>query len=161
MKSSPGVRGQETVAVDDHCGQIDELAVIDTGLQAPRIAQMRSREIQIGSAEILIYWQMLDEMAGALGLRRRPRIPVPLLTPWLSSHCIGLITPVDPGVARSLIEALHLYDRHRSFGNGAGWLPAQIVRAGAERGLAPRRVHPVERRLRHNDHKEGDEGLRA
>jgi uncharacterized protein YbjT (DUF2867 family) len=75
-------------------------------IQAPRILQTRSREIQIGSAEILTYGQMLDEMADALGLRRRPRIPVPLLTPWLSSHWIGLITPVDAGVARPLIEGL-------------------------------------------------------
>jgi uncharacterized protein YbjT (DUF2867 family) len=75
-------------------------------IQAPRIAQARSREIQIGSAEILTYGQMLDEMSNVLGLRRRPRIPVPLLTPWLSSHWIGLITPVDAGVARPLIEGL-------------------------------------------------------
>jgi uncharacterized protein YbjT (DUF2867 family) len=75
-------------------------------IQAPRIAQTRSREIQIGSAEILSYGEMLDEMADALGLRRRPRIPVPLLSPWLSSHWIGLITPVDAGVARPLIEGL-------------------------------------------------------
>ena len=65
-----------------------------------------SREIQIGSAELLTYGQMLDRMATALGRRRRPRIPVPLLTPWLSSHWIGLVTPVDVGVARPLIEWL-------------------------------------------------------
>jgi len=70
------------------------------------IPETRSREIQVGSAEVLTYGQMLDEMADALGLRRRPRIPVPLLTPWLSSHWIGLITPVDAGVARPLIEGL-------------------------------------------------------
>lgn len=75
-------------------------------IEAPRISETRSREIQIGSAEILTYGQMLDRMADALGLRRRPRIPVPLLTPWLSSHWIGLITPVDAGVARPLIEGL-------------------------------------------------------
>jgi uncharacterized protein YbjT (DUF2867 family) len=75
-------------------------------IEAPRIPQTRSREIQIGSAEILTYGEMLDLMADALGLRRRPRIPVPLLTPWLSSHWIGLITPVDAGVARPLIEGL-------------------------------------------------------
>ncbi len=66
----------------------------------------RGREIQIGSSEILTYGTMLDEMADALGLRRRPRIPVPLLTPWLSSHWIGLVTPVDAGVARPLVEGL-------------------------------------------------------
>ena len=75
-------------------------------IEAPAIAQTRSREIQIGSPEVLTYGKMLDLMADALGLRRRPRIPVPLLTPWLSSHWIGLITPVDAGVARPLIEGL-------------------------------------------------------
>jgi uncharacterized protein YbjT (DUF2867 family) len=74
--------------------------------QAPRIPATRAREIQIGSPEILTYGRMLDRMADALGLRRRPRIPVPLLTPWLSSHWIGLVTPVDAGVARPLIEGL-------------------------------------------------------
>jgi uncharacterized protein YbjT (DUF2867 family) len=75
-------------------------------IECPRLPETRSREIQIGSAEVLTYGQMLDQMADALGLRRRPRIPVPLLTPWLSSHWIGLITPVDAGVARPLIEGL-------------------------------------------------------
>jgi len=75
-------------------------------VEAPRIPETRARAIQIGSPEILTYGQMLDRMADALGLRRRPRIPVPLLTPWLSSHWIGLVTPVDAGVARPLIEGL-------------------------------------------------------
>ena len=33
-------------------------------------------------------------------------MPVPLITPWLSSHWIGLVTPVDAGVARPLVEGL-------------------------------------------------------
>jgi hypothetical protein len=33
-------------------------------------------------------------------------VPVPLLTPWLSSLWIGLVTPVDAGVARPLVEGL-------------------------------------------------------
>jgi hypothetical protein len=49
---------------------------------------------------------MLDRMAEVLGLRQRPRLPVPLLTPWLSSLWIGLVTPVDAGVARPLVEGL-------------------------------------------------------
>jgi hypothetical protein len=49
---------------------------------------------------------MLDRMADALGVRRRPRLPVPLITPWLSSLWIGLVTPVDAGVARPLVEGL-------------------------------------------------------
>jgi hypothetical protein len=49
---------------------------------------------------------MLDRMAIALGKRPRPKLPVPLLTPWLSSLWIGLVTPVDTAVARPLIEGL-------------------------------------------------------
>jgi hypothetical protein len=33
-------------------------------------------------------------------------VPVPLLTPWLSSLWIGLVTPVDADIARPLVEGL-------------------------------------------------------
>jgi uncharacterized protein YbjT (DUF2867 family) len=74
--------------------------------RAPRVEESRGREIQIGGPEVLSYADMLDLMARALGVRPRPKLPVPLLTPWLSSHWIGLITPVDAGVARPLVEGL-------------------------------------------------------
>jgi uncharacterized protein YbjT (DUF2867 family) len=64
------------------------------------------REIQIGGPDVLAYAEMLDRMAAVLGLPARPRIPVPLITPWLSSLWIGLVTPVDAGVARPLVEGL-------------------------------------------------------
>jgi uncharacterized protein YbjT (DUF2867 family) len=70
------------------------------------VSEARGREVQIGAPEVLNYGGMLDRMAEALGRRRRPRIPVPLLSPWLSSHWIGLVTPVDAGVARPLVEGL-------------------------------------------------------
>ncbi len=64
------------------------------------------KEIQIGGPDVLTYGEMLDRMAAILGIPRRPRVPVPLITPWLSSLWIGLVTPVDAGVARPLIEGL-------------------------------------------------------
>jgi uncharacterized protein YbjT (DUF2867 family) len=64
------------------------------------------REIQIGGPDVLTYGEMLDRMAAVLGLPRRPRVPVPFITPWLSSLWIGLVTPVDAGIARPLIEGL-------------------------------------------------------
>jgi uncharacterized protein YbjT (DUF2867 family) len=64
------------------------------------------RDIQIGGRDVLAYGEMLDRMAEVLGVPRRPRVPIPLLTPWLSSLWIGLVTPVDAGVARPLIEGL-------------------------------------------------------
>jgi uncharacterized protein YbjT (DUF2867 family) len=64
------------------------------------------REIQIGSPDVLTYGEMLDTMADCLGVRRRTKVPVPLLSPQLSALWIGLVTPVDTGVARPLVEGL-------------------------------------------------------
>jgi uncharacterized protein YbjT (DUF2867 family) len=73
---------------------------------APGVEASAGREIQIGGPDVLSYGDMLDRMAAALGTYRRPKVPVPFLTPWLSSLWIGLITPVDAGVARPLVEGL-------------------------------------------------------
>ncbi len=73
---------------------------------APSVPESAGREIQIGSPDVLAYGEMLDRMAMALGRRPRPKVPVPFLTPWLSSLWIGLVTPVDAGVARPLVEGL-------------------------------------------------------
>jgi uncharacterized protein YbjT (DUF2867 family) len=73
---------------------------------APAVAESKGREVQIGGPEVVTYAEMLDAMADALGKRRRPRLSIPLLTPRLSSLWIGLVTPVDAGVARPLVESL-------------------------------------------------------
>ena len=52
------------------------------------------------------YGGMIEEMASALDRRPPLRLAVPLLTPALSSLWVGLVTPVDAGVARPLIEGL-------------------------------------------------------
>lgn len=64
------------------------------------------REIEIGGPDVTTYGGMIDELARALDRRPPLRITVPLLTPALSSLWIGLVTPVDAGVAKPLIEGL-------------------------------------------------------
>jgi uncharacterized protein YbjT (DUF2867 family) len=64
------------------------------------------REIEIGGPEVTTYRGMMEEMARALDRRPPLQVPVPLLTPRLSSLWIGLVTPVDAGVAQPLIEGL-------------------------------------------------------
>jgi uncharacterized protein YbjT (DUF2867 family) len=64
------------------------------------------REIEIGGPDVTTYGGMIDELARTLGRHPPRRLTVPLLTPWLSSLWIGLVTPVDVGVARPLIEGL-------------------------------------------------------
>jgi uncharacterized protein YbjT (DUF2867 family) len=73
---------------------------------APSVRESRGREVQVGGPDVLAYADMLDRMAAAIGKRPRPRVRVPFLTPRLSSLWIGLVTPVDVGVARPLIEGL-------------------------------------------------------
>ena len=72
----------------------------------PRTPAAMDREIQIGGPDVLTYGDMLAVVARALGRREPAMVPVPLLTPKLSSLWIGLVTPVDAGVARPLIEGL-------------------------------------------------------
>jgi uncharacterized protein YbjT (DUF2867 family) len=74
--------------------------------QAPQVEASAGRELQIGGPDVLTYSEMLDAMAVALGKHPRPKIPVPFITPWLSSLWIGLVTPVDTDIARALIEGL-------------------------------------------------------
>ncbi|HEX8961063.1 MAG TPA: NAD(P)H-binding protein [Geobacteraceae bacterium] len=59
----------------------------------------------IGGPEILTYREMMERFAR---VERRPLliVPVPLLTPKLSSYWVGLITPVKPSIAMPLIEGL-------------------------------------------------------
>jgi uncharacterized protein YbjT (DUF2867 family) len=87
----------QAIAIDD---------VIAYLVAAPDVPASAGREVQIAGPDVLSYGEMLDLMADALGVRRRPRVPVPLITPWLSSLWIGLVTPVDAGVARPLVEGL-------------------------------------------------------
>ena len=74
--------------------------------KAPEIPPSTGREVQIGGPDVLSYGEMLDRMARVIGEKPRPKLSVPLLTPWLSSLWLGLITPVDTGVARPLVEGL-------------------------------------------------------
>lgn len=63
-------------------------------------------EVQLGGADVLTYREMMHRYADVAGRRRRPVIKVPLLTPGLSSYWVGLVTPIEWGLARPLVEGL-------------------------------------------------------
>ncbi|HXR31027.1 MAG TPA: NAD(P)H-binding protein [Solirubrobacterales bacterium] len=81
-------------------------ATIEYLRRAPEVESSAGREVQIGGPDVLSYEQMLDRMAVAMNKRTPLKLPVPLITPWLSALWLGLITPVDTKVARPLIEGL-------------------------------------------------------
>ena len=58
-----------------------------------------------GGPEVMTYRQMIERIADLLG--RKPAIvEVPVLTPYLSSLWLNLVTPVNASVARPLVEGL-------------------------------------------------------
>jgi hypothetical protein len=64
------------------------------------------RKFDIGGPEVLSYLQIMRIMAEELGLRRRLVVPVPVLTPRLSSYWIHLVTPLGHNIAKPLAEGL-------------------------------------------------------
>lgn len=65
-----------------------------------------NRTFDIGGPEVLTYADMIRRFAKVTGLMRRIVITVPVLTPGLASHWVGLVTPVDTGVAKPLVGSL-------------------------------------------------------
>lgn len=60
----------------------------------------------IGQPEVTSYRRLMEVYAEEAGLPRRWVIPVPVLTPRLSSYWIHLVTPVPASIARPLAEGL-------------------------------------------------------
>ena len=64
-----------------------------------------SAVIEIGGADVVSYGQVMEEYARQRGLKRIA-IPVPVLTPWLSSLWLGLVTPLYATTGRKLIDSI-------------------------------------------------------
>jgi uncharacterized protein YbjT (DUF2867 family) len=72
-------------------------------LEAPETA---GETYDIGGPEILSYRDIMRVMAEELKLPKRLVVPVPVLTPRLSSYWIHLVTPIGHAIARPLAEGL-------------------------------------------------------
>jgi uncharacterized protein YbjT (DUF2867 family) len=71
-----------------------------------RVPDELNRTFDIGGPDVLTYRQMMDRYAEVAGLPHRRVLPVPLLTPRLSSHWVNIVTPVPRALAAPLIESL-------------------------------------------------------
>jgi uncharacterized protein YbjT (DUF2867 family) len=80
----------------------DLLAYLEAALD---LATQESRIYEIGGAERVSYGELMREYARQRRLRR-VMIPVPVLTPRLSSLWLGLVTPLYARVGRELIESI-------------------------------------------------------
>ena len=60
----------------------------------------------IGGPDVLRYGQTMNGYAVEAGLPQRPIAPLPVLTPWLASQWVNLVTPVPRAIAVPLIGSL-------------------------------------------------------
>ena len=82
---------------------IDVLHYLEQCMETPETTGMT---IDIGGSEVITYRRLMDIMAEELKLKKRRIIPVPVLTPRLSSYWIHIVTPVGARIARPLAEGL-------------------------------------------------------
>ncbi|MFT5525582.1 MAG: hypothetical protein ACI9HK_003552 [Pirellulaceae bacterium] len=74
-------------------------------IAAIELKEGHSRIFEIGGPDQISYGKIMKEYARQRGLWRL-MIPVPLLTPYLSSLWLGLVTPVYARIGRKLVESL-------------------------------------------------------
>ncbi len=65
-----------------------------------------NRTFDIGGPDVLRYGQMMNGYALEAGLRQRPIASLPVLTPWLASQWVNLVTPIPRVLAVPIIESL-------------------------------------------------------
>ncbi|MEM6456576.1 MAG: SDR family oxidoreductase [Acidobacteriota bacterium] len=70
------------------------------------VAETTGRTFDIGGPDVVRYSDMIQVMAAQRGLMRRIIVPVPVLTPRLSSLWIHFVTPLSKEIARPLAEGL-------------------------------------------------------
>jgi uncharacterized protein YbjT (DUF2867 family) len=73
---------------------------------AVRMPAEVNRGFDIGGADVLTYAEMMQRYAKVAGLRRRIVVPLRPLSPWLSAHWVGAVTPVPNAIARPLVASL-------------------------------------------------------
>ena len=86
----------QPIAIDD---------VVAYLVAAGELADDKSRVYEIGGPDRVSYGDLMREFANLRGLRRLI-IPVPVLSPMISSLWLGLITPLYARVGRHLIEGV-------------------------------------------------------
>ena len=84
----------QPIALADLLTYLEQSLLVDPGVY------------EIGGADVTTYRDMIAEYARVRGLRRRPILDIPWLTPHLSSYWVDFVTPVDRSVSHALIESL-------------------------------------------------------
>jgi len=88
--------GTQPIAIEDVIAYLKKAGDLDINV---------SRIVEIGGADQVTYLDLMKEYSHQRGLKRW-MIPVPVLSPRLSSLWLGLVTPVYARVGRELVDSL-------------------------------------------------------
>ena len=86
----------QPIAIDD---------LLDYLVAPVNLEDISHRVVEVGGSDVVNYRDIMLGYAKARGLRRF-LLPVPILTPRLSSYWVHLVTPISSRIARPLIEGL-------------------------------------------------------
>jgi uncharacterized protein YbjT (DUF2867 family) len=86
----------QPIAIDD---------VLEYLVAALQLPPSRHQVYEIGGADVVSYADIMRAYARQRGIRLR-MIPVPVLTPYVSSLWLGLVTPLYARIGRKLIESI-------------------------------------------------------
>ncbi|HEV7951001.1 MAG TPA: SDR family oxidoreductase [Glaciihabitans sp.] len=78
-------------------------------VNAAELPEDVNRTFDIGGPDVLRYGQMMNGYAVEAGLHQRPIAALPVLTPWLASQWVNLVTPIPRSLAVPIIASLQ-YD---------------------------------------------------
>lgn len=92
--------------VDTPCQPIGVRNVLHYLIGCLHRSEALGQTFDIGQGEVVSYRRLMETYAQEAGLPRRLILPVPVLTPRLSSYWIHLVTPVPASIARPLAEGL-------------------------------------------------------
>ena len=92
--------------VTTECQPVAIADVLHWLVRCLEVPETAGKTLEIGGPDVMPYRELMRVMAEELGLRRRIILPVPVLTPRLSSLWINLVTPVSYRIARPLAEGL-------------------------------------------------------
>jgi uncharacterized protein YbjT (DUF2867 family) len=91
--------------VSTRCQPIAVANVLEYLVRCLDVPESQGRIIEIGGPDVMSYGEMMLGYARVRGLRRF-MVPVPFLTPRLSSYWVDLVTPIPAQISHPLIEGL-------------------------------------------------------
>lgn len=87
----------QPIAIRDVLHYLVNAATIDPAI---------NRGFDIGGPDVFRYGQLMNGYALEAGLSQRPIAALPVLTPWLASQWVNLVTPIPRALAVPIIESL-------------------------------------------------------